>query len=311
MNTNIINLWKNYTMATNLMLDAMGGTSNIVGEFAEKLVAEYYGGTQLTASSKSADVMLKDGTAIQVKARMPRQALTTSLGIIRTWDFDYLVVVLFADNGSVIKAIEMDVESAKSVATPNKLQNGWVITTTQSFLEHSAARDLTEDLNNLMGMPTLRRTSPGTEHTRSARIGRARHGVFGAEESVPVAGQVVVGNRSFGTHRREYESFQDFVKRTLRRMLEEKLIPQEELQLLQTKEYSQTALGLDLALIEMNSRKTIDGAGHSRYWAKPFAGKYYICSQWWKQKFDVYEPRFARWIVRIADLNKLSEKAAQ
>lgn len=39
-----------------LLHEAMGGASNIVGEFAEQLVADYYRGTQLTASSKSADI---------------------------------------------------------------------------------------------------------------------------------------------------------------------------------------------------------------------------------------------------------------
>lgn len=150
MDTATIKLWSNYNMATNLILDAMGGASNIVGEFAEQLVADYYGGKQLQASSKSADVILDDGRTIQVKARTPRQTLTTSLGIIRTWDFDLLVAVLFSTDGAVIKAVEVASDVAQSIATPNKLQNGWVITTTQDFLNHPKVRDITQGLNDVL-----------------------------------------------------------------------------------------------------------------------------------------------------------------
>ena len=33
-------------------------------------------------------------------------------------------------------------------------------------------------------------------------------------------------------------------------------------------------------------RKVSDGrmiGGHPRYWRQPFAGRWYVCSQWWKQ----------------------------
>jgi len=149
--TAIAKMWKNYNLVNNQIYEAMGGTANIVSEFAEKLVADYYKGEQLPASAKSADVLLKNGKKIQVKARKLRQeTLATSLGIIRSWNFDYLVVVLFATDGTVIKALEMDVDTAKSVATPNKHQNGWVITTTKEFTEHPSSRDITGHLNRII-----------------------------------------------------------------------------------------------------------------------------------------------------------------
>jgi len=110
-------------------------------------------------------VVLKDGSTIQVKARMPRQTLTTSLGVIRSWDFDYLVAVLFSTDGAVIKAVELDVESARGIATPNKLQNGWVITTTSEFLEHPSARTITDGLNSILGdQPIKMPKSTGTRN---------------------------------------------------------------------------------------------------------------------------------------------------
>ena len=156
LDTTTIELWKQYNIATNEIHNAMGGTANIVSEFAEKLVASLYRGKQMRASEKSADVIFRDfhdggkEKLIQVKSRRKKKLTSSSLGIIRSWDFHYLVVVLFAVDGTVIKAIEIDVDTAKSIATPNKHQNGWVITTSSSLLENSNARDITDDLNSII-----------------------------------------------------------------------------------------------------------------------------------------------------------------
>ena len=291
MDATTLKLWKNYNMATNLLLDAMGGASNIVGEFAEKLVAECYEGEQLAASSKSADVLLKDGTTIQVKARMPRQTLTTSLGVIRSWDFDYLVAVLFATDGTVVKGLEMDVETAKSVGMWNKHQNGWVITTTQSFLEHPSARDITDCLNCAMG------ETGHTDQVKPMYPPKIPEQPVNTEPLYWNEGQIEV-------KRREHESFQDFVKRTLRDMLNKDLIPLDEINKLQTKEYSKQALGLEYALFVTHSTQLRDGSGRLRYWVEPLCGKYYACNDWAKRKMNIYEPKFTKWIRQIIALNE-------
>jgi len=155
-NAHVIGLWKQYNEITDSIYKAMGGTANIVSEFAEKLVTKHYNGKQLQASHKSADVVYTDEKGneklIQVKSRRKKKVTSSALGIIRSWDFDYLVVVLFSTDGIVLKAIEVDVDIAKGkdIATPNKHQNGWVITTTEKFLEHPMARDITEDLNRII-----------------------------------------------------------------------------------------------------------------------------------------------------------------
>lgn len=59
------------------------------------LVAKYYAGERLPASSKSADIRLSDDTTIQVKSRKLDKLKSTSLNVIRSWDFDRLVIVLF------------------------------------------------------------------------------------------------------------------------------------------------------------------------------------------------------------------------
>ncbi|GHV03760.1 hypothetical protein AGMMS50229_03650 [Campylobacterota bacterium] len=52
----LVSLWKDYNKASKSLVDAMDGTNNEVGEFAEKLVAKYYKAEQLSASNKSADL---------------------------------------------------------------------------------------------------------------------------------------------------------------------------------------------------------------------------------------------------------------
>lgn len=309
----VVDLWKNYNMAKTLILDAMGGISNIEGEFAEQLVASYYNGRQLTASSKSADIVLDNGTTIQVKARVPRQTMTTSLGIIRSWDFDFLVAVLFSTDGAVIKAVEMDAETAKSLAVPNKLQNGWVITTTSEFLNHNSARDISENLNAILAGSTALFPSPhqlsqqGGKSTTEAKKGQKTPPFINATlSSSPYREKSASWNGiTMEVCKRENESFQNFVKRTLRFMFANKMIPIEEISLLQTKAYSKRTLGLEMPLIETDTNKLRDGGCTSRYWVKEiFDNRYYICSQWWKQNLVIYEPKFADWIKHIIALNE-------
>jgi hypothetical protein len=87
-------------------------------------------------------------------------------------------------------------------------------------------------------------------------------------------------------------------------MLDKNLIPREEIDRLQTKEYSKRALGLNFALFETNSIRTMDRAGRRRYWSEPLNNRYYVCNDWWKGKIEsLHEPLFATWIKRIIALN--------
>jgi len=147
----ITGLWREYMDVTNRITAALGRSSNIVGEYAERLVAEHYGGSLLAASHKSADIELPDGRLVQVKSRIPRQTLTTSLSSIRSWDFDLLVVVLFDRDGGVLKAVEYEAAAAKRHARRDEHQNSDLIVTTDEFLNDPLARDITADLARLLG----------------------------------------------------------------------------------------------------------------------------------------------------------------
>jgi len=139
----ISDLWLKFNEYSNRLADALGRTSNIVGEYAEFLACQHYGGTLLCASTCSADIECHDGTRYQVKARKVKGVPTTSLGVIRSWDFDYLVVILFDADGTISRALEVPVEIAKEHAVVNDHQHGWVITTTQRFMSDPRSTDIT------------------------------------------------------------------------------------------------------------------------------------------------------------------------
>ena len=146
----VVSLWKNFNNASTLLTKAMCGTANEVGEFAEILANKYYDGEQLPASNKSADIKTKDGKFIQVKSRKIEKLKTTSLNVIRSWDFDLLVVIIFNKEGNILKAIEIDSKTAEALATRNEHQNGKVLTTNQELLENPKSKDITNQLQNIL-----------------------------------------------------------------------------------------------------------------------------------------------------------------
>jgi len=114
--------WKEYNEITLRLAYELGRSKNIVGEYAEYLMNEYLQGSLLGMSNKSADIE-KDGKLYQIKSRRLDTGITTQLGVIRSWDFDYLAVIIFNDLGIVQRAHIVPAAVAK------KYQFGIVIKT--------------------------------------------------------------------------------------------------------------------------------------------------------------------------------------
>lgn len=140
----ISKLWIEFCSAKNRIASALGRSSNVVGELAERVVAEYHGVIPLTVSHPSADVELEDGTLIQVKARMLTDVRTTALSAFRSWNFDVLAVVLFEPDGRIVFGGEIPCADARRHARAVAHVNGWQISTTHKFLSDPAFVDLTE-----------------------------------------------------------------------------------------------------------------------------------------------------------------------
>lgn len=137
-------LWREFCSVKNRISSALGRSNNVVGELAERIVAEYHGTVPLAVSHPSADVELKDGTLIQVKARMLTDVRTTPLSAFRSWNFDVLSVVLFEPDGDIAFGGEIPCSIARRYAREVSHVNGWQISTTHDFLSDPAFTDLTD-----------------------------------------------------------------------------------------------------------------------------------------------------------------------
>ena len=142
-------LWKEYNISTDLLKQRLGRTSNLLGEYAEYLVNKHLKGELLTASNASADIQATNGDLYQVKSRKISSNLTTQLSIIRSWNFDYLAVVLFDKKGSVIKGLFCSKSVSEKYGVYNEHQNGRVISTTNNFLNDENHIDITNQLREL------------------------------------------------------------------------------------------------------------------------------------------------------------------
>jgi hypothetical protein len=146
----INNLWMQFNEHSNKLAAALGRTSNLVGEYAEYLAHQYYGGKLLNISGFSADIETDDGKLYQVKSRKIKGISATPLNVIRSWEFDHLVVILFDEHGFIKKGLEIPVEIAKEYAIKNSHQNGWIITTTQKFLNDERLKDISIHLSAMI-----------------------------------------------------------------------------------------------------------------------------------------------------------------
>ena len=63
--------------------------------------------------------------------------------MIRSFDFDALVVVLFDDNYTVELALELPHQTVQGLATWREHVNGFVLNVTQSLLQDPSVTDVT------------------------------------------------------------------------------------------------------------------------------------------------------------------------
>ena len=145
-------LWKEYNKARFLLEEGLGCANNVVDEYAKYLIKEYLNGALLDLSHESADIK-KDEVLYRVKSTTLDYGTTTvtSLSVIRSWDFDYLVVVIFDEYGDVKRASIVPATVAKTLAVENQYQSGYVITTTRNFFNCRRHKDITLEIKKLSG----------------------------------------------------------------------------------------------------------------------------------------------------------------
>ena len=121
---------------------------------------------------------------------------------------------------------------------------------------------------------------------------------------------VTLNGTTLSIYRRENQTVQDFVKETLTTLFVNNILTNEEIVLLQNKEYSKETFGIQYPLLVKNDKDTIivtkNGTEHSRYWKRNNynVGGYYVCSEWQKSYFNTYEESIARWLIKLEKSRK-------
>lgn len=100
--------------------------------------------------------------------------------------------------------------------------------------------------------------------------------------------------------RKPNEAIQDWVKRLFSKLYAEGFLTEYILKELQNEIYCNQTFGIAYPLLESNDRKIKDSCGHNRYWVNyKLGGKYFMCSQWWKDSFSLYEQKINSWLLQV------------
>lgn len=103
-------------------------------------------------------------------------------------------------------------------------------------------------------------------------------------------------------YKNENECIQDYVKRLLYILFSNNLLSEEMIFQLQNKEYCKIVFDINYPLLEQDINK-IRPAGKARYYTtSKLQNKYYICKEWWKDNFPVYEKKLKAWVDKIVKL---------
>ena len=123
------------------------------GDYAEYLVAKLYDGTLAPNSERSLDVIAGDGRRLQVKARVAigGKPGTRQLSVIRSWDFDSLIVVLFTVRFGIHRAAAIPPGIAQEQSRYVKHVNGHRFIANDAIWELKGVEDLTQQLRDVAG----------------------------------------------------------------------------------------------------------------------------------------------------------------
>jgi hypothetical protein len=128
---------------------------------------------------------------------------------------------------------------------------------------------------------------------------------FETEDKTNTELSITIKGVNIPLYKNNNENTQDFVKRILHIMFNNNLIPNSEIQNMLNKDYSKDTFEIAYPMLQNNESQLYDRVGHPRYWkTEIFGGRYYACSQWWKDNADIYEHKLASWIKKIANLNE-------
>lgn len=101
-----------------------------LGDVADYVVRDAYGGHLAANSGKSFDLVDAGGRSVQVKARtvVNQRAGATVFSPFRSFDFDVAVFLVFdRDSMDLLRAVEADADSVRKAAMYKSHTNGYVV----------------------------------------------------------------------------------------------------------------------------------------------------------------------------------------
>lgn len=114
--------------------DVVRTNNNPVGDIAEAIVAEHYGGERGSFAQAGWDVKLADGQRIQVKAmRQTPDNKRRNVSPIRDADYDLVVIVIFDEDFVVTEGLVIDRATVEDLFPVKTYVNGRVIAVTQAL----------------------------------------------------------------------------------------------------------------------------------------------------------------------------------
>lgn len=118
--------------------DVVRTNNNPVGDIAEAIVHEHYGGRRGSFSQKGWDVETHDGQRLQVKG-IRRTGLRgrRNLSAIRDSDYDLVVVVVFDEDFRLTTALSIPREVVEEMFPIRPYVNGRIITVTDALAMRS------------------------------------------------------------------------------------------------------------------------------------------------------------------------------
>jgi len=124
-------------------------------------------------------------------------------------------------------------------------------------------------------------------------------------QPISSSSHIRIDNIPIPTTKEVHESVQDYVKQVMRLLLNNNLLTEDELKWLQDKEYCKKTFFLQFPLIRITAEGYKDNTGRGRYWSREiFGGKFYVCSQWWKDHHPTYLAKIGQWLRRIEKIHK-------
>jgi len=119
-------------------------SNNPAGDYAEYIVSEKMKMELAPNSQKSYDSIDSEKKTYQIKARrITSKKHPTQLGVIRSLDFDFLIVIIFNQDFTVYAAYQIPKNSIKQYAKSSTHQNGLILSMNSGILKDKKTKDIT------------------------------------------------------------------------------------------------------------------------------------------------------------------------